>query len=101
MALSVRSSRMRERRARAHGWSTTVSCTRDTVAGPRFPRRALHHVAPGDGATPAVCPRSRGHQWLAPRLGGEPALEIAVAHQYADDVAHVHALAVDVHGIGQ
>ena len=28
----MRSSRMRERRARASGWSTTVSCTRDTVS---------------------------------------------------------------------
>ena len=50
----MRSSRMRDRRARASGWSTTVSCTRDTVAARQLregripPRLTADHRAPGD-----------------------------------------------------
>ena len=43
-ALSVRSSRIRDRRARASGWSTTVSCTRDTVAAARAQGRTARYA---------------------------------------------------------
>src|SRR6476469_1516596 len=56
-ALSVRSSRMRDRRARASGWSTTVSCTRCTVAARAgSPIRAPEQGAERDGSTAARCP---------------------------------------------
>src|SRR3954452_3789975 len=51
LALSVRSSRMRDRRARASGWSTTVSCTRDTVSA---------CASTADSAAVGPTPRSAG-----------------------------------------
>src|SRR3954468_19764576 len=51
MALSVRSSRIRDRRARAIGWSTTGSCTPHTVSAggrppPPHPAPVLHTGMP-------------------------------------------------------
>src|SRR4051812_6991883 len=59
-ALSVRSSRIRDKRARAIGWSTTVKCTADTVsAGPGCEPAepvACDAVAPADvDSWPAPC----------------------------------------------
>ena len=78
MALSVRSSRILVRRARANGWSTTVSCTRDTVAAgsPAGPP-STPDADPGRRSTTGAAPIRR-QWWPIQDLGAVGARRCAI-----------------------